>query len=148
MEKEFLRVISTKDVMLFSSLIVIGSILVYLPTGASINITGFFMITAGLILSFILRTGYKDVATGERYEKKEYYFQQAMHTQIMSALASRPESVNLGEADKGSAVKLDIYYSQMSGKAYLQLFEYVPYRYEPCSKIYEYKVERVMNLIK
>ena len=81
------------------------------------------MVTGGLILSFILRTGYKDLETGDRYEK-DFYFQQSMHTQIMSALVSKPEPLNL------------------------QLFEYVPYRYEPCSKIYEYKVERVMNLIK
>ena len=58
MEKTFIRVRSVKDIVIFSSLILIGSVLVALPTGAGINIAGFFMIFAGIILAFVLRTGY------------------------------------------------------------------------------------------
>ena len=43
MEKSFIRVRSVKDILISSSLIVLGSILVALPTGAGINIAGFFM---------------------------------------------------------------------------------------------------------
>ena len=43
------------------------------------------MVTGGLILSFILRTGYKDLETGDRYEK-EFYFQQSMHKQMMNLI--------------------------------------------------------------
>ena len=49
---------------------------------------------------------------------------------------------------KGNAVRLDVYYSKASGKAYLQLFEYIPYKYEPCSKIYEHEIIKVGKLIK
>ena len=70
-----------------------------------------------------------------------------MNAPISSALASKPESIDLAEANKGNAVKLDIYYSKTTGKAYLQLFEYVPYKYEPCSKIYEYETARVGKLL-
>lgn len=148
MEKTFIRVRSVKDIVISASLIILGSILVALPTGAGVNIAGFFMIFAGLILFFILKSGYKDTETGISYKKKEYYFQQAMNAPISAALASKPESIDLGEANKGNAIKLDIYYSNTSGKAYLQLFEYIPYKYEPCSKIYEYSRERIEYLIK
>lgn len=50
MEKTFVRVRSAKDIILFASLIIIGSVLVALPTGAGVNIAGFFMIFAGLII--------------------------------------------------------------------------------------------------
>ena len=83
-----------------------------------------------------------------KYQKQEYYFQQEMNTVISSALESKPNSIDLTQADKGNAVKLDIYYSKVSGKAYLQLFEYIPYRYEPCSKIYEHDVTKLNKLIK
>lgn len=146
MEKEFIRVRSIKDITIFSLLIILGSTLVALPTGAAVNITGFFMIFAGIVLALVLKTGYKDTSTGEKYQKKEYYFQQAMNQPICSALAGKPESIDLSEADKGNALKLDIYY-QSKGKAYLQLFEYVPYKYEPCSKIYEYDIEKISKLI-
>lgn len=148
MEKTFFKVRSVKDIVIFTSLIVLGSVLIALPTGASINITGFFLISAGIILALVLRTGYKDAETGERYQKKEHYFQQAMNAPISAALESRPESIDLGEAEKGNAVKLDIYYNKASGKAYLQLFEYVPYKYEPCSRMYEHDVVKIEKFIK
>lgn len=148
MEKTFIRVRSIKDIVIFVTLILLGSVLILLPTGAGVNITGFFMIFAGLILALVLKTSYKDTETGVRYMKAELYFQQAMHTAVESAIASKPETIDLGEADKGNALKLDIYYSKTSGKAYLQLFEYVPHTYEPCSKIHEYEIGRVEKLIK
>ena len=148
MEKTFIRVRSVKDIVISASLIILGSILVALPTGAGVNIAGFFMIFAGLILFFILKSGYKDTETGISYKKKEYYFQQAMNAPISAALASKPESIDLGEANKGNAIKLDIYYSKASGKAYLQLFEYIPYKYEPCSKSYEHELSKVEKLIR
>ncbi len=147
MEKTFERVRSIKDIVIFVSLVVLGSILIALPTSASINITGFFLIFAGLILALVLKTGYKD-ENGGKYQKKERFFQQAMNAEICSAIASKPNSINLSEEDKGNAVRLDIYSCKSSGKAYIQLFEYVPYRYEPCSKMYEYELSKVSKLIK
>lgn len=147
MEKTFNRVRSIKDITTFVSLIVLGSILIALPTSASINITGFFLIFAGLILALVLKTGYAD-ENGGKYQKKERYFQQAMNADICSALASKPDSVDLSEEDKGNAIRLDIYFCKSSGKAYAQLFKYVPYRYEPCSKMYEYELSKVSKLIK
>ena len=109
MEKTFVRVRSAKDIILFASLIIIGSVLVALPTGAGVNIAGFFMIFAGLIIALLVKTGYKDAETGVKYQKTEHYFQQTMNSVISSALESKPGSIDLNEADKGNAVKLDIY---------------------------------------
>ena len=148
MEKNFIRVRSVKDIIVFALLIILGSILVALPTSDAVNITGFFMIFAGIILALVLKTGHKDVETGVKYQKKEHYFQHAMHSSVSSAIAAKPESVDLGEAEKGNALKLDVYYSKSSGKAYLQLFEYVPYKYEPCTRMYEHQIETVDKLIK
>ena len=148
MEKEFIRVRSIKDIVIFVSLIVAGSVLIALPTGAAVNITGFFLIFAGLILALAMKTGHKDPSTGETFMKKELYFQQTQHAAIMSAIAAKPESVDMREAEKGNSLKRDIYYRKSSGKAYLQLFEYVPYKYEPCSKVYEHELCKVEKLIK
>jgi hypothetical protein len=95
-----------------------------------------------------MKTGHKDPSTGETFMKKELYFQQTQHAAIMSAIAAKPESVDMREAEKGNSLKLDIYYRKPSGKAYLQLFEYVPYKYEPCSKVYEHELCKVEKLIK
>lgn len=124
MKKTFIRVHSVKDIIISSILIILGSVLVALPTGIGVNIAGFFMLFMGILFALVLKTGYKDTETGEKFLFKEYYFQQAMHAEISSALESSPNTIDLKEADKGNALKLDIYYNTVSGKAYIQLFEY------------------------
>ena len=148
MEKTFTRVHSIKDIVIFISLLVLGGLLVAIPASDAVNIAGFFLLFAGIILALVLKTGYKDVDTNAKYNKKERYFQQTMHTTIANAIASKPDSIDLSEENKGNAIKLDIYYSKVTGKAYIQLFEYVPYTYQPCSKMYEYDLSKVGKLIK
>ena len=148
MEKKFTRIHTIKDIVIFISLLVLGSILLAVPTSDAVNITGFFLILVGAILALVLKTGYKDIETNAKYQKIERYFQQAEHAAISSAIASKPDSVNLSEEDKGNALKLDIYFSKATGKAYIQLFEYVPYTYQPCSKMFEYEISKVGKLIK
>ena len=148
MEKTFVRVHSIKDIVVFISLLAVGGILIAIPAGDAVNITGFFLLFAGAILALVLKTGYKDVETAAKYYNKERYFQQTMHTAIANAIASKPDSIDLSEENKGNAIKLDIYYSKATGKAYIQLFEYVPYTYQPCSKMYEYDLSKVSKLIK
>ena len=148
MEKTFVRVHSIKDIVVFISLLALGGILIAIPAGDAVNITGFFLLFAGAILALVLKTGYKDVETAAKYNKKERYFQQTMHTAIANAIASKPDSIDLSEENKGNAIKLDIYYSKAAGKAYIQLFEYVPYTYQPCSKMYEYDLSKVNKLIR
>ena len=138
MEKEFSRVRSAKDITITASLIITGCILVALPTSESINITGFFMIFTGLILAFVLRTGYKDNATGDKYSKVEKFFAQSLKSEITNALETSLKKLNLSEEDKGNGIRLDIYYSRKTGKSYTQLFEYIPYKYEPCTRQYEH----------
>lgn len=147
MEKNFIRVRSTKDITISLTLTIAGGVLVALPTATSVNILGFFMKFAGIILFLMLRTGYKETETGDRYNKTERFFSQGMRNEIAEKIASKPSAVNLGEEDKGNAVRLDIYHSKQSGKAYIQLFEYVPYKYEPCTRQFEYEISETGKLI-
>ena len=148
MEKTFIRVRSIKDIVIFSSLALVGIILTALPIGEAASIAGFFIIITAAILSFVLKSAYKDVETNEKDLKKERYFQQTMLASISSAIASKPDTVDLSEENKGNGLRLDIYYSKKSGKAYLQLFEYVPYSYQPSSKIFSFELSEVSKLIK
>ena len=147
MEKEFSRIRSAKDIIITAIIVVAGSVLVALPTSASINITGFFMIFTGLILAFVLRTGYKDNATGDKYSKVEKFFAQSMKSDISTALETSFKKLNLSEEDKGNGIRLDIYYSRKTGKSYTQLFEYIPYKYEPCTKQYEHDTADIESII-
>jgi hypothetical protein len=79
--------------------------------------------------------------------KKEYFFLQGMKPQLLGAVMFKPESLDLKEKDKGNTMRVDIYYSKDAGKAYMQLLEYVPHQYNPCTKMMEYDLDRVNSLI-
>lgn len=148
MEKNFVRVRSGRDIAICVSFIVVGAVLVALPTGVGINMAGGVLAVVGLILAFVLKTGYKDADTGEEYLKKEHFFQQEMKNPLLSLMTTMPEVIELSEEDKGNAVRLDVYYNQPTGKAYIQLLEFVPYEYKPCSEMLEYNTYEVKRLIK
>ena len=148
MEKEFSRVRSAQDIIISSILIVAGAILVALPTSASVNIVGFFLIFAGLILVFTLKTCYRLEGTKETYRKAEKFFAQSKKDSFTAALASDPAKIDTAEENKGNGLRVDVYYSRKTGKAYCRLYEYIPYRYEPCTPFFEYKISQVENIIK
>lgn len=147
MNKEFIKVRSNNDIVISLSLIIVGSILIALPTGVGVNIAGFFFILGGVVLALLLKTAYRDTESGEKFRKKTCFFQQAMQDSILTAIEANPSAIDLSQEGLGNALKLDLYYSKSAGKAYVQLFNYVPYQYLPCSKIYEHKMGDIDKLI-
>lgn len=149
MEKNFIRVRSTKDIIISTALTLSGIVLVALPTSTGINILGFLLLLIGILLYFTLKSLYKDEETGIKYTKKERYFEGCRRDELSSAISRQncKCKVNLSGENKGNSLRLDIYYSKQAGKAYMQVFEYIPYRYEPYSNIYEHEIVNVVELI-
>ena len=84
-----------------------------------------------------------------KYHKKERYFEGCRRDELSSAISRKncKCKVDLSEENKGNTLRLDIYYNKQAGKAYMQIFEYIPYRYEPYSTLYEHEVANVTELI-
>ena len=148
MKKEFSKVRSIKDLLTSSLLIISGCVLVTLPKSESVNILGFFIIITGMILAIFLRSGYKDQVTGKRYCKKELYFDKNRLEELSRAISTKICASDLEGESLGFGIRLDVYHSKSEGKSYVQLFEYVPYKYEPCSKMYEHTYEKIENIFK
>lgn len=148
MKTQFIKVRTTKDITIFTSLILIGVILIALPTQMGATIAGATLAIIGIVLIPLLKSGYRHRDSTETYRKLEHYFQQTKKSSLTSAISSKPETIELPKEQGSNALRLDIYFSRSANKAYVQLFEYVPYEYEPCTEIYEYEASRVENLIK
>lgn len=148
MEKNFVKVQSSKDIIISISLIVIGAALALLPLGGATNVTGICVAITGVILLLLLKNGYKDSATGERYAKKELYYHISMKNELTAHIAKNPEAIEAGTDESNNALRLVVYYSEKSGKAYMQLFEYVPYKYEARTDMMEYDLAQVNKFIK
>lgn len=148
MKTEFVRVHSVKDIVVFSVITIAGLALSFIHSNTAVCMTGCFLVFVGILLMLFLKTGYKDIHSGEHFRKVERYFQQAMHESIKAAINSNPNSIDLSEEDKGNALRLDVYFNKTTDKAFLQLFEYVPYSYQACSDIVEHDIKDVEKLLK
>lgn len=147
MNKEIIKVRTVADVAISSALLVLGIVLVALPTAVSVSILGFFTLVVGALLLAVLKSGWQDAKTKERYCKKEVFFHQGSKDKILHALEHRTGNIELSEDDRGEGMRMEIYYSKQSRKAFVTLFEYVPYSYEPVSPTVEYTVDEIAKLV-
>ncbi|MGM9762766.1 MAG: hypothetical protein ACI3ZQ_01940 [Candidatus Cryptobacteroides sp.] len=147
MNKEFTRVRTNIDLIVSILMTAAGITLVLLPTPDSVNIAGCLMILTGIILSVFLRTGHKDTETGETYSKKILYFPQSCKSRILSGLEHDVKNLDLSEQDKGNGLKMDVYFNKKSNKAFIRMFEYVPYRYEPASGTFGFRADEISKLV-
>ena len=147
MEQRFIKIRSTKDIIIFTTSIIAGIILAILPDNVGANMGGYTLIVIGIILASILRGDYCDRRTLKRYYKRELYFGIAQKSLLQSAVTSHPNTINLSEESTGQTLRLDIYYSPEANRAVLQLFEYVPHEYTPCSDVHDYDITEIKHLI-
>lgn len=147
MEKKFVKVRSVKDIVVFTSFVIAGCALALLPESVGANIGGYILILAGFILAFMLKSAYEDMDTRQKYVKKEFFFGPELGASIEKAIGSNPSSLNLKEEGKGQSLKVVMFSSKSADKAYLQLFEYIPYEYQAKSEVFEYGYSAVEKLM-
>ena len=135
------------DVVISTSIIVLGCILAIVPLGAGVAIGGYMLIILGFLLALMMKSEYREELSGEKYQKQEYFFPKEEKNQLLSAIASAPGKIDLREQGKGQVLRLDLYYSKALDKCYIQLFEYVPYQYAPCSQMVGCELAKISNLL-
>ncbi len=146
MEKKFIKVRSSKDCIISFGVLIGGLALAFAPAGAAANYSGIIVAFVGALLLVVLKRAYKESSTGDIYYKTERFFPPNARQELCAKVASAPDSIDLSSEGEGSAVRLDIYSGNKSGKAYLQLFEYVPHSYMPCTAQYEYPIAKVSKI--
>lgn len=147
MEKNFCRVYCAKDLVIILGLSIGGIILVSIPSPVSVNILGFFMLLTGILLGIFMKSGYKDSETGVRYLKTEHFFPAKQREILADAISGNIKKLNLADENIGNSIRMDVYYSRKSGKAYVQMFEYIPHKYEPYTMMHEHSLESISRLI-
>lgn len=148
MKNKFIRVRSTKDIIISAALLILGVALVVLTNIEAANICGYLLALTGLVLLPVLKTAYRDAETKALYFKKDLYFLREMKDSIIKALESSPEKIDMSQAGKGQVLLLRVYYSKSAARAYMQLSEYVPHEYKPCTEVCVYDISQVGGLLK
>ena len=148
MERNFVKSRSVKDVVISTSIIVLGCILAIVPLGAGAAIGGYMLIILGFLIVLLMKSEYREESSGEKYLKKEFFFPKEEKGELMQAILSAPGKIDLSQQGKGQVLRLDLYYSTALDKCYIQLFEYVPYQYTPCSQLVVLELAKISNLLK
>ncbi len=148
MNKSFKRVRSITDIIIVALTIIVGLVLSIFPSQVSVHILGYLLVLTGFILIFILKSAYKDEETGELYKRKQKYFAQSKQGYLSQALKGKIEEIDLSGEDEGSGLRIDIFYNNKKGKVFVQLHEYIPYVYQPCSDFYEFNIKEAEKLLK
>lgn len=148
MSLNFSRVRSASDIIVSSSLIIAGAALMFLPYGTGLNIAGFFFLLSGILFLVLFKSVYKLDGTEETYYRKELYFKHEELEAIKKAVESDIPKIDISKEGEGKTVKLDVYYSPRWGKGYIQLFEYLPYTYEPVTEIKGFNIDKIEKIIK
>lgn len=146
MNKEFVRVRSTRDILISSVMTVLGIILIAIPSSVSVNIFGTVLAVPGILMLLFLKTGYKDVNTGLVYKRKIKYYSATAKNDILSSLNGKVSSFDWTVTPGGSAVMVDVYEGSKSDKVYVRVSEFVPYNYEPCSDWFEFSKDAASAL--
>lgn len=147
MEQRFIKIRSAKNIITFASFILTGILLAILPDNVGANMGGYTLIVIGIILSQILKSDYCDKRSLKRYYKRQLYFGIAQKSELQSAIASTPNAIDISSEGSGQTLRLDIYFSPQANRASMQLFEYVPHEYCPCSEIHDYDIAEIKLLI-
>lgn len=149
MNEKFIKVSSLSSKIISLLTVIAGCILMAVPFGTVAALAGVLLFITGIVLVFVLKGCYKYINTGEVFQKKELYFDESRREQLADAVKNAPEKIDIVNVGNGDALRLDVYYSRKHGKAFIQLFRYVPYQYEPCSEMTECqysKIEKIMKL--
>ena len=148
MNLNFSRVRSANDIIVSLSLIIAGAVLMFLPYGTGLNIAGFFFLLTGVLFLALFKSVYKLDGTEVTYYRKELYFKHEELEAIKKAVESDKPQIDVSKEGEGKTVKLDIYFSPKWGKSYIQLFEYIPYTYEPVTEIKGFNIDKIEKIIK
>lgn len=135
------------DVAISSITIIAGIVLVVMPTSVSINIFGSCMIVVGILLVTLFKTGWQDVETKEQYCMKKLFFHQNKKSQLLNALEKHAEIMAVSDKEEGDGLMMEIYYNRQNKKAYINLFEFVPYEYKTICPTFEYSTDEIGRLI-
>lgn len=143
----FVKTRSLKDYIISALLIAGGVTLIALPTSAAVNITGSLLALTGVILILVMKTGYRNSETKEMFNRKIYYFPASSKSQIINELENAPERIDVEQESTGNGLMLEFYYNAKCPKVFAKAYEYIPYKYEPCSEFIELERSKAEKFI-
>ncbi|MGN0201488.1 MAG: hypothetical protein ACI399_01105 [Candidatus Cryptobacteroides sp.] len=156
MEYTFKKVHTPKDLLISVAVIAAGSALFVAAGKAgeesfiSNKSLWVFVAACGLLMTIFWKNGYRCCGCGVVLKKKAMDLCNDCKKSIIDFLNGEGVNPTIREGHEGGCVRLEVYYNRASSLAYVQLFEYRNYVYEPltpCVKLPSGKAEQLLAKI-
>ncbi len=145
MKQEFIKIRTYKDIIISSVILAAGFFQSFFTEIVPLQITGYLFIIIGVILFFTLKSRYRNVETGELFDKKVKFFDISQKSVILAALENDPKQIDMNLEGKGSGVILDIFFNQ--NDAYVQAYTFCSGQYEPNGEMRHFTAAQVAKMV-
>ncbi len=143
---DFVKTRSLTDYIISAALIVAGIVLVAIPSSVSINILGSLIALTGIILILVMKNGYRNSNSKEMFSKKTFYFPASSKAVILDQLKNAPDKIDMSKESCGNnGLMLEVFSNRKCPKVFVKAYEYIPYKYEPCSDFFEIDKAQAVN---
>lgn len=143
MDIKFKRVHSLKDLILSISTLIIGIGLYFVN-----QIAGILFIAIGVLMIIFFKTCYKKEGENVFFFKKALDVDHSCRESLMAFLEGQKVEPQVVETEDGGAIRLEIYYNATASIAFVQLFDFSNYKYEPATQIIDLRGVRADAIIK
>ena len=95
MNQQFIKVRSLKDIIIFSSFILVGFILTLLPYGMGVTLLGCTLILVGAVLAVVLKSAYREVNNPGIYYKRSFSLSLSIRRNLQRLLNTTQQILTL-----------------------------------------------------
>ena len=142
MECNFIKVHTGRDLAISTMLLLSGAGLFLINMGLGICIG-----ICGLCMFIFYKWGYRIDGRGILLSRKSEDISKACRTSLVDFLEGRNPTPTIKQGHEGGTVRLDLYYNQTENVAYVRLYDFCNYVYEPATGIIELNGDRAAKLI-
>lgn len=142
MEYSLKRVHTGKDLAISSTILLAGIGLFFVNKGLGICIG-----ICGVLMCLFYKGGYKKDGRGILLSKKSEDICKECRSSILEFLEGKNAKPELKQGNNGGSIRLEIYFNKTEKIAYVQIYDFCNYNYEPATGIIELDGDRAEKLI-
>ena len=142
MEIKFKKVHTAKDLIISAIVLAAGIGLYFVNAGL-----GAVIAVCGLLMLLFYKDGYKRDGEGIVLQKKAFDIAHSCRDSLKGFLEGKDVEPEVNTSLNGGVIRLEAYYNADAATAYVQLFDFSNYTYEPATGIVELRGPKAEKLI-
>ena len=142
MEIKFKKVHTTKDLVISAIVLAAGIGLIFVKP-----VLGIFIALLGVLMLLLYKDGFKREGEEILLQKKAFDIAHSCRDSLKGFLEGKNVEPEVNTDLSGGVIRMEAYYNAASAVAYVQLFDFSNYTYEPATEVVELRGPRAEKLI-